>query len=914
VTNEIIAHYRIVRQLGAGGMGVVYEALDTKLERRVALKFLPETAHHNPQALERLLREARSASALNHFGICTIHAIEEHSGQTFIVMELLEGQTLEQLLKAGPLPIPRTVDIGIQLADALETAHKKNVIHRDIKPANIFVTDHGPVKVLDFGLAKLMHGDDGFPDGQTATGQTALLTSPGTAVGTIAYMSPEQARGEELDARSDLFSLGAVLYEMVTGKLAFPGNTSAVVFDNILRNTPIAPVTFNPETPPELERILNKALEKDRELRYQGAAELRADLRRLQRELDPARPGSGSTRTATGAVATASGTTAAAATPAPADKRSSSSVLAEAAGRNKVGTGVVLSISLIVLMAAGFGVYSLFKPAPPPPVRLPFERVDISNLTNNGHVPLAHISPDGKYLLHVMDENGLQSLWLRHILTGSNTQVIPPAATRYFGLTFSPDGNYIYFVRRDEAEHTISILYNAPVLGGAPRVVVRDVDSPITFSPDGQRFAFLHERHDSPFWDLWTFKSDGSDKKAIFENKPISSDSKTPIWSPDGKIILIPVTQLSLNEHGGFLAVDAGTGKDQTIAGTASRIYYDAAWLPDGKALITPSASFESGFQKVQLGYLTYPAADFRALTVDANDYTHPSVSADGKIIAATQSEYREQIQIGTAEGTDWKPLPLASQVKFWQWAWLPDGRIVLPQGGDVRIANPAGGESVVLSDRQHLPDQVTVCGNSYLVFRQSGKSGGAGTNLWRMNFDGTEQKQLTSGINDTEPSCSADGKWVYYVDANDNRYIKRVPIEGGSVETASQNPSVYFALSPDGKKTLTMEVRDFDHKLVLRADDVETHQAEYLNADNRTSLPFAYTPDGKSIVYTVRERGVDNLWRQALDGSGRHQLTHFTSDRIARFAFSQDGAKLAVDRGHLESDAILIREAVQPK
>ena len=914
MTNETIAHYRIVRQLGAGGMGVVYEALDTKLERRVALKFLPETAHHNPQALERLMREARSASALNHSGICTIHAIEEHNGRTFIVMELLEGQTLEQLLKSGPLAIPRTVDIGIQLADALEAAHKKNVIHRDIKPANVFVTDRGPVKVLDFGLAKLMHGDDEYPDGQTVTGQTAMLTSPGTAVGTIAYMSPEQARGEELDARSDLFSLGAVLYEMVTGKLAFPGSTSAVVFDNILRNTPVAPVTLNPETPAELERILNKALEKDRELRYQGAAELRADLKRLLRELDPARPASGSTRTTTGTPAAGSGTTSAAATLTPATKRSSGSVLVEAAGRNKVGTGVVLGASVIVLVAAGFGVYSLFKPAPPPPVRLPFERVDITNLTNNGHVPLAHISPDGKYLLHVMDENGLQSLWLRHILTGSNTQVVAPAATRYFGLTFSPDGNYIYFVRRDEAEHIISILYNAPVLGGTPRVVVRDVDSPVTFSPDGQRFAFLHERHDSPFWDLWTFKSDGSDKKAIFENRPISSDSKTPIWSPDGKTILIPVTQVSSNNHGGFLAVDVVTGKEQMVAGTPSHIYYDAAWLPDGKALITPSASLESGAQKIQLGYLTYPGGDLRPLTVDANDYLHPSVSADGKTIVANQSETREQIQIGTAEGADWKPLPLTSQLKFWQWAWLPDGRIVVPQGGDVRIANPAGGESVIFSDRQRLADQVTVCGASYIVFRQTSRSGKATANLWRMNFDGTEQKQLTSGANDTEPACSGDGKWVYYVDGNDNRYVKRVPIEGGSVETASQNPAIYFALSPDGKKTLTEEVRDFDHKLVLRADDVETHQTEYLNADPRMLFPFAYGRDGKSIVYTVRERGVDNLWHQALDGSGRHQLTHFTSDLIARFAFSADGTKLAVDRGHLESDAILIQESVAPK
>jgi len=907
VINETIGHYRIVRQLGAGGMGVVYEATDTKLERRVALKFLPETAHHNPQALERLLREARSASALNHSGICTIHAIEEHNGRTFIAMELLEGHTLEELLKNGPLPIPRTIEIGIQLADAMETAHKKNVIHRDIKPANIFATERGAVKILDFGLAKLMHGDDTHPDGRTVTGQTALLTSPGTAVGTIAYMSPEQARGEELDARSDLFSLGAVLYEMVTGKLAFPGSTSAVVFDNILHNAPVAPITLNPDTPPELERILNKALEKDCEMRYQGAAELRADLKRLQRELDPARPGSGSTRTTTVTATAGSGATVAATKP------SSGSVLVAAAGRNRIGTGVVLTVSLIVLAAAGFGVYSLVKPAPPPPKRLPFERVEITNLTNNGHVSVASISPDGKYLLHALEENGLQSLWLRHIPTGSNTQVVSPAATRYFGLTFSPDGNYIYFVRRDEAEHTISILYQAPVLGGTPHIVVRDVDSPVTFSPDGSRFAFLHERHDSPFWDLWTFKPDGSDKKEIFSNRPLPSYSKVPAWSPDGKTILIPLVQPTREDLGGYLAVDVATGKDQVVAVNATHLLKDSAWLPDGKALIVSATAIDS--LKIQLGYLTYPGGEFRALTMDANDYEHPSVSADGRMIVAREGQLRQQFQVSSAEGADAKSVPFSSQLEIMRWSWLPDGRLVFPQGGDIRIVNPSGGESIVLSDHQRIPDAVTACGKSYIVFRQFSRAGRAAANIWRMNLDGTELKQLTTGLTDIDPTCSGDGKWVYFIDGADGGYIKRVPIEGGSVEMAVHQSVGTFSLSPDGSKVLTLEVREFDHKLVLRVDDVETHRTEYLDVDPRaSSSPFQYGPDGKSIFYTVREHGIDNLWHQALDGSGRRQHTHFTSERIWRFAFSVDGSKLAIQRGHLESDAVLLQESLQSK
>src|ERR1700686_2522449 len=286
---QIIAHYKIFRKVGGGGMGVVYEAEDSKLGRRVALKFLPIESDKDAISLERFLREARAASALNHPGICTIHAIEEHDGRTFISMELLEGQSLDRMLTAMPLPVARTLEMGIQLADALDAAHKKGIVHRDIKPGNIFVTERGTVKILDFGLAKLLHDGNESIAGDTIGDTAANLTSPGMALGTIAYMSPEQARGQELDGRSDLFSLGAVFYQMLTGKLPFPGSTSAVVLDKILHSAPVALVTLNPAVPAEFERILNKALEKDREVRYQVAAELRADLKRLQRESDSGR-------------------------------------------------------------------------------------------------------------------------------------------------------------------------------------------------------------------------------------------------------------------------------------------------------------------------------------------------------------------------------------------------------------------------------------------------------------------------------------------------------------------------------------------------------------------------------------------------------------------------------------------------
>jgi serine/threonine protein kinase/Tol biopolymer transport system component len=904
---EKIAHYRIIRQLGAGGMGLVYEAEDTKLGRRVALKFLKEGLGQDVGAMDRFLREARSASALNHPGISTIYAIEECDGRTFIAMELLEGESLDKALARGTMPIPRSLEICIEVADALDAAHKKGIIHRDIKPANIFLTDRGATKILDFGLAKLVEAENGPSSETIAESETVFKTTAGTTVGTVVYMSPEQARGEPLDSRTDLFSLGSVLYGMVTGRHPFHGSTSAVIFGNILHTSPVSPVHFNSDISPELERIINKLLEKDREMRYQVAAELRADLKRVLREMEPGRPGSDPTVTASRAstsaahaAVTASGSV---------QKSTSGSVLVEAASTHKIGTGMILALVAVLGAAAAYGIYSFVQHSKP----VPFEKFTIENISNNGHIVQAAISPDGKYLLQALEEKGFQSLWLHHIPTGTNKEVVDPAATRYESLRFSPDGNYIYFLRREEAEEEYSVLYRASVLGGEPQVLIKDVDSPITFSPDGSHFAFLRQMHDSPKWDLLQAKSDGALDRPIFTGRVLNSDSYVPAWAPDNKIILLPIVQPSKDAIGGLSAVNVSDGKERTVATFPDRVFYVPTWMPDGSGLIVSSAQLGSGNGISQLGFLSYPAGEYRPLTADTNNYQEQTISKDGKTLAAIQSRLRFEIGVAPAADPDkLTAVPLESRLPVWRWDWTPDGKLALPQSGEIKIVAPGGGAKTVFADPKHVPDQVAVCGNGrYLVFRQLARTSTASANLWRANLDGSDQLQLTSGLNEQSPACSKDPRWVYYIDTSDNHYLKRVSVDGGSPETVVSFPISAFALSPDGKEIASLEVRELDHKLTLRMDSTETRKLAYHNIDQRAlSGGMSFAPDGKSVVYKVREKGVDNLWEQPLDGSAYKHLTHFTKDKILRFAFSPDGSQIAIEHGESESDVVLIHDS----
>jgi eukaryotic-like serine/threonine-protein kinase len=905
VSGQVISHYRIIRNLGSGGMGIVCEAEDLTLGRRVAVKLLPNELATDRTAFERLQREARSASALDHPNICSIYELGEQRGQPFIVMQLLEGKTVRGWIENAANESPRLrlnqlLEFGIQIADGLEAAHQKGIIHRDIKPANIFITSRGQAKVLDFGLAKLIddHGQQSYQqappvgpvmaDAPTAPFANPHLTRTGITMGTAFYMSPEQVRGEQLDERTDIFSLGLVLYEMATGQRAFPADTAAVAHERILHDQPLPMRELEAELPPELEKIVNKALEKERERRYQKAGEIRSDLRQLQQKT--------------------SGETAI--------------VVAE---RRKARTLAAVLVMLISFATAS-GVYFLLTREG----HVPFQNFTIAQITATGKAQAAAISPDGKLILSVQNDKGLQSLWLRNVITATDTQLISPVPERYLDPSFSPDGNYVYF--RKVVGPAVRNLFRMPLLAGTPQVVAADVDSNVSFSPDARRMAYIRG-NDPELGKVWLLAAnpDGGDETTL-EVQDIPGPGNNDFahytaWSEDGS--RIAYHSGSFATHPGVVKFfDLGGKRESLLTTIPKTVLVDIAWVTEKKMMALYS---EKGSTRTQIGVISADTGNLQPVTRDTNSYSTLTISADRKTAATVQIKTTGTLELipSTSQSTRFSGVSNIRVENVSTLAWTNDGNLIVSDGSSLmRVGVDGIKQATLATDPGASILGLATCPNGYILVSWSFHANTEGSSIWRINSDGSNPVQLTYGTHDASPTCSPDGKWAYYIDGL--LVLKRVPVGGGRPEIVpgvavpqllETQGSIDF--SRDGKRIVLFVITGSpgklkDHLAVVDTDAKSESVPPIVDTDPRlrTGSNFAggarFTTDGKKLVYPIVDKGVWKLWMQPLDGSPGRQIADFASERITDFRWSPDGKTLAVVRESDTSDVVLLRESNQ--
>jgi eukaryotic-like serine/threonine-protein kinase len=879
--------YEILAAIGAGGMGEVWKARDTRLDRFVAIKVLSQNIATGPSAMERFQREARAASALNHPNICTIHDVG--SDPPFIAMELLQGETLQQRLIRGPIDVPALVDVALAIADALDAAHSHGIIHRDIKPANIFLTSRGP-KILDFGLAKSVFEPEATAASFAPTRAPDAVTERGVTVGTVAYMSPEQLRGKELDARTDLFSLGLVLYEMATGRPAFAGETSAVVSAAILHETPVAPHLVRGDIPQRLDEIILKLLDKERELRYQASSELLADLRGLKRELDW-RPQTAST--SPGHVS--------------ADRSTPSETVAHA---HVSDTQVVvalarrhsraLTLALVILACAiGGAVYLTRRTLFPATTAVSIADVQVTQLTTTGTAERPAISPDGKYVVYVQHTGSDYSLWVHQTATATNVQIVsaePDVVLRT--PTVSPDSAFVDFVRSDRGRYA---LFRVALLGGTPRLLIDNAWSGIGWSRDKEHLAFVRWGPTSS--SVILADPDGGHEQPLSTRHPpayyysLANSSRPevrPAWSPDGRLVAVAgVNSVGRDQ---VISIDTATGTNRVISPPVEDGLADLAWINESTLMCACRVESFEGFR--QLWRVSHPDGRLARFTNDVNSYTGVNLTADGADLVTGRSETRVGIWIKGDSGTDpvevvpSVPAPLTTTL-----AWAGD-----------RLAYNLNRRSISVWSSGHVAANETFQNVDSFDSTYDGSTIVYGTNdgqIWKADFDGRNRIRLVAD-RAFKPLFTSDDKYAVFLSPKTGVQAPwLVDVDGNSARPIVNLFAAAVGVSSDGRQLVFFTRDDHNQRNVIVCDLPDCTSRRKL-----PSLPtngrYRFTPGDRGIAYIGDPP--TNIWVQPVDGGSPYQLTNFTDRIVTDFAWSRDGRRLAVARAAVLNDIVLFK------
>ena len=898
-----IGHYKIEKLLGEGGMGAVYLARDTKLGRNVAIKILNEKFAGNESNLQRFIREARATSGLNHPNILVIYDISESENIHYIVSEYVEGVTLREFIGKSLMSLGEVMEISIQIANALATAHTAHIVHRDIKPENIIIRPDGLVKILDFGLAKLIEEKPfGFENSTVNLNETAK----GMILGTINYMSPEQLKGEKVDERADVWSFGVVLYEMLTGRLPFAGDSMSDVIASILKTDLVPPDELNQNIPLELNRTIVKTLEKSRADRHSTASDLLVDLRNTNKSLEFA---AGTSDLSAMRFA---------------DNRTSDDEKTQITDAGKFDKGTVFSghhagtsswskffasgaLALAVVVAIGFGIYKstpLFKPAGSQTASAP--RMNLTQLTSAGNVGETAISPDGRYAAYSVTDRSKSSIRLRQTATTSDFEIVSPGDVDFGGISFSPDGDYLYY------QSSIWI-YKIPSLGGPPQMISKNVGRGVTVSPDGKTIGFF--RLDNKIWSLILADADGSNERVPFT--PKDPDSIFPVngppWSADGKKVVCP---LKVKDETGKMAmklfsVNIADGSSEQIGDSKWLYIKHIKWLPNGNVVVSGSLDTKVKADMDNVLWLISPNSPPQKLTNDLNMYGGVDASLNGDVLISSRVINKFNILVAPNNDAT-RAVELSASAILSGLAWTTDGKLLYTElDKDVWMMNADGTNLKQLTTGQRASYVAPmVADGRYIVFSSYLVDGVS--QIWRMNADGGDPKQLTSGESHGHPAISLDGKWIVYGENSKEKgkSIWKIPIEGGTPERLTTYAGTSPVVSPvDGRIGFIFEDESNGTNNIGFTDlsGVEPVKTRELRMD---LYEFKWTPDGQGIAYLDTENDETNVWSEPiLRKAEPKMLTDFNIQNLHGFVWSTDGKQLAVIRLTRISDAVLISE-----